>query len=164
MLVMPIVFIILTFILVGFAVAGLMGPPWVPTRKHDVEAVLNDTNLRPGQNFIELGCGDGRMVVAAAKRGAIAIGYEINPLLWFIALLRTARYYPKARVKLANFWPKSLVQADVVMAFLVPRYMLRLATKARQELKPGSVLVSYIFQLPGKKPVKKRDHWFVYKY
>jgi len=162
--VMPVILIVLTLLLIGFVVGGLMGPPWVPTRKRDVDAVLKAATLKPGQAFIELGCGDGRLVAAAASCGAIAIGYEVNPLLWFIAVLRTIRYYPKARVRMANFWSKSLAEADVVMAFLVPRCMQRLAVKAQKEMKPGSRLISYIFQVPGKKAIKKSDHWFVYKY
>ena len=164
MLSMLLLLIIVTLLLVSFAIGGFVGAPWVPTRKPDIEAVLDAALLSHGQLFIELGCGDGRLVAAAAKRGARAVGYEINPLLWLLAVLRTIRYYPRARVRLANFWPVSLAKADVVMAFLMPKFMPKLAAKAKGELKPGTRLISYIFQIPGKKPVKKSDHWFVYKY
>jgi len=156
--------IVVTLLLIGFAGGGLLGAPWVPTRKIDVETVLEAASLQPNQLFIELGCGDGRLVVAAAKRGAKAIGYEINPLLWLVATLRTLRYYPRARIRLANFWSISLADADVVMAFLMPKFIPRLAAKTAHELKPGSRLISYIFKVNGRKPVKSSDHWFIYKY
>jgi SAM-dependent methyltransferase len=150
-------------LLAGFLIGGLLGAPWVPARNSDVEAMLEAADLRANQLYVELGCGDGRLVVAAVKKGARAIGYEINPLLWLFAWMRCIRY-SRAHIRLANFWPKPLNEADVVMAFLMPKFMPRLASKAKKELKPGARLISYIFQIPDKHPVKKTDHWYVYKY
>jgi len=160
---LPILVLVL-LLLIGFLIGGLMGAPWVPSRRIDVEAMLDAAKLNRGQRFVELGCGDGRLVAAAVKRGAYAIGYEINPLLWFIAMLRVARLYPRAQVRLANFWPRPLIEADVVMVFLMPKFMPRLAAKAKNELKPGARLISYVFEVPGKRPIIKTDHWLIYKY
>jgi len=145
-------------------VGGLMGPPWVPTRTKDIDELLDDARLAPGQSFIELGCGDGRLLAAARRRGAQATGYEINPVMWLVATVRNLRYYPRVRVRLGNFWRRDLSGADVVMAFLVPRFMRRLEMKAKAEIKPGARLVSYIYALPAKRPKHQGRHWFVYKY
>ncbi len=151
-------------ILAGFSVAGLVGAPWLPTRSRDVEQLLDDAKLKSGQLFLELGCGDGRLVVAAAKRGAKVIGYEINPFLWLIAALRTLRYYPRAKVRLGSFWQIDLAEADVVMIFLIQRFMKRFENKAQSQMKSGSTLVCYIYRLPTKRPIKNTSHWFVYRY
>ena len=119
--------------------------------------------LEPGQTYIELGSGDGRLVAAAAKKGARAIGYEVNPLLWFISWLRILRL-KDAHVQLANFWSKDIGSADVVMAFLVPRTMPRLEKKLVKEMKPGSKFVSYVFRLPNRDPALTHKGWFVYNF
>ena len=150
-------------ILVGFAVAGPLGAPWVPAFKKDLKKVIKDSRLKSGDVFYELGCGDGRFVAEAAKMGATAIGYEINPLMWLIAWLRNYKY-KSAHVYLGNFWSCDLSDADVVMTFLTPRFMEKLESKLDNELKPGTKFVSYIFKLPIRKPIIKRHHWFVYEF
>jgi protein-L-isoaspartate O-methyltransferase len=150
-------------VLIGFVVGGLLGAPWVPARKRDVAKMLDDTNLKKNELYIELGSGDGRLVAAAAHRGAKAIGYEVNPVMWAVSVLRTLRY-PNAHIKLANFWGRDLAEADVVMVFLMPKFMKRLEAKLEKELKPGARMVSYSFKLPQKSPALSRTSWFIYKY
>lgn len=160
---MLILIIIVLLLLLGFAVSGPMGAPWVPTFKRDVEAVLDDAGVTKKSRYIELGCGDGRLVAAAARRGAQATAYEINPLLWLVAWCRNLRH-KNAHIRLGNFWPQSLNEYDVVVTFLMPKFMQRLEDKTTKELAKGAVLVSYVFALPHKKPAQKRHHWFIYQY
>lgn len=160
---MLILLLVVLFVLLGFAASGPLGAPWVPARKKDLERLVDDMKLRPGQTYIELGCGDGRLVKAAASKGVTAIGYEINPVLFIIASIRNLGN-GRAHVRLGNFWKKDLSSADIVMAFLMPKFMERLETKAVRELREGARLVCYIFPLPHKKPAIKRHHWFVYEY
>lgn len=154
--------LVLLLLLFGFAYAGWSGAPWVPVRRADVEDLLNDAHLQAGELYIELGCGDGRLLAAAAKRGARAIGYEINPLLWLTARIRTVRYHKLVRVRFANCWRADISRADVVMAFLVPRTMAKLEHKAR-ELPIKARLISYVFKLPTRKPDHRGRHWFIYE-
>lgn len=146
-----------------FALTAISGAPWVPIRSFDIESLLDDARVTKGKTYVELGCGDGRGLQAAARRGALAIGYELNPLLWAIAWIRCARY-KHVNVRLGNFWRVNLSAADVVMAFLVPRTMPRLGEKAAVEMKPDAYLVSYIFEIPGRKPVKRGKNWLVYQF
>ena len=160
---MIIVFIIVFVLLLGFTVSSVSGAPWVPARSYDLNTLLDDSNIKSGELYIELGCGDGRLVRAAAKRGAEAIGYELNPVLWLVAWLGCIRH-PHTHIRLGNFWTKDLSQADVVMAFLVPRTMPRLGRKADTEMKKGARLVSYIFPIPKKKHSRKHRSWYIYTY
>ncbi|HUS26335.1 MAG TPA: methyltransferase domain-containing protein [Nevskiaceae bacterium] len=158
-----VIFLLILIVLVGFGVSGFRGAVWVPTFGRDVEAMLDDVKLRPGELFVELGCGDGRMLVAAAKRGAKVVGYEINPVLWLVATVRTLRHRT-VRVRLGDLWLQDLSQADVVMTFLMQRFMLRLETKLQKELHPGARFATYVFTLPNKKAKIARHHWWVYQY
>ena len=155
--------IVFFIILLGFAIAGPLGAPWVPAFKKDLSKVIKDSKLKSGQVFYELGCGDGRFVEEAAKLGATAIGYEINPIMWLIAWVRNFKY-KNAHVYLGDFWGHDLSDGDVVMTFLTPRFMQKLEDKLNQELKPGTTFVSYIFVLPNKKPKLRRHHWIVYDF
>ena len=146
-----------------FALTGISGAPWVPARSYDVEALLSSVKLKKGDVFYELGCGDGRLVKAAAERGAKAVGFELNPILWLIAKLRCWSV-KGATVRLANLWKVDLSSADVVMVFLVPRTMPRLHQKALRELSPHAQLVSYVFPIVGKKPAAKHSSWYIYTY
>lgn len=155
--------ILLVGILLVFCFAGFSGAPWIPTRKKDLPSILDDAKLAKGQLLVELGSGDGRLLVAAAKRDAKVIGYEINPLLWLVSKLKLMGY-TNAHVKLASLWKADLSGADVVVTFLVPRTMPKLATKLNKQLKPGATFISYAFDLPGKKPVLQRRAWRLYKF
>lgn len=150
-------------VLVLSAFAGISGAPWVPAFRKDLDEVLDDAQLQSGQLCIELGSGDGRLLQAAARRGAHVIGYEINPALYVISWFRLLPYRNRSRVYLKNLWRADLSKADVVLTFLVPRTMPKLYKKAVNDMKPGALLVSYIFPITGAKPLIKRHHWFVYR-
>lgn len=140
-----------------------MGAPWVPARTKDIELLLDKLELKKGTRLVELGCGDGRLLVVAAKKGLACTGYEINPLLFFISLVRTARYRKLAKVKLVSFWRQDLFGADIVITFLVPKTMGRLEARLNKEFH-GGWFASYIFILPTKKPQKKVGRWQLYKF
>ena len=163
MLVMLFIFAFLFVVLLGFLVSSISGAPWVPARSFDLEAILDDVQLKENEKYLELGCGDGRLVRAAARRGAIATGYELNPLLWFIAWLGSVGH-KNEYIKFGNFWNVDLNYSDVVMVFLVPRTMPRLETKADKQMKKSSRLVSYIFSMPHKKHSLKHKSWYIYSY
>ncbi|MDO8622525.1 MAG: hypothetical protein Q7R80_04815, partial [bacterium] len=89
---LPIIAAILVLpILATFAYAGVSGAPWVPTWRRDVDRFLALAQLRPGERFYDLGCGDGRLVRAAANTGTIATGFECSLLPYLLAKLRVGR-------------------------------------------------------------------------
>src|SRR5690242_4404691 len=87
-----------------FLVPAFFGAPYVPTLKSHVAVSLDLLSLAPGQTMIELGCGDGRVVLAAAKRGYNVIGYELNPCLAVIAWVRTIGYRKQVTIIWGNFF------------------------------------------------------------
>ena len=162
---MELLLIIITPLALLVAYTGISGAPWVPVRSFHVENLLDDAGVKTNTTYIELGCGDGRLIKAAARRGARAVGYELNPLLWLVASVRCLGD-SQAHIKFGNFWRVNLGNADVVMAFLVPRTMPRLAQKAGQEMKPNAILISYVFPIVGQVPLTKptkQKHWYTYR-
>lgn len=154
----------LTILIVCFAGVLLFGAPYLPTLKPQVRAALELIDPAPGQTLLELGCGDGRVLVAAAERGMRAVGYELNPLLAGVAWLRTRRYGGRVRIVWGNFWRVEWPPADVVFTFLLPRYMKQLDTALKRYPHKPVKLVSFAFKIPGKTPVGRQQGVFLYGY
>lgn len=148
-------------VVLAFGAVVFVGAPYLPTLKNQVDIALDLADLRPGETLLELGCGDGRVLVAAAERGWRAVGIEINPFLAIIAWARTRRYGNLVTVRLGSFWNLRWPKSEAVFVFLVPRFMGQLDKKMRQY---GGRLVSVAFVIPDKTPVKTRDSVYCYDY
>lgn len=153
------VFIILCF---GFVLA--FGPPYLPTLTKQMRIALQLADLQPGQTLLELGCGDGKVLIAAAQQGVHAVGFELNPLLILFCKVRCWRYRKLVEVKWANFWTRPWPATDVIFIFGLPRLMQKLDTKVIQYNHKPVKLVSFAFAIPGRKPSRKQDGVFRYDY
>lgn len=103
-----------------------------------------------GCSFIDLGCGLGGPIahLARARPEGAFLGVESSPLPWLVAWLRNLGR-PRVRILLGSLWDQDLSGFDVVYAFLSPEPMAALWAKAAKEMKPGSLLVSHSFEVPG---------------
>lgn len=141
---------VVVFIVAGTAAwAGWRAAPFVPTRQRDVERMLRLADVRPGEVVYDLGAGDGRFVVAAARRGARAVGFEISLLPYLVARIRLliARVGGAGEMRFQDFFHQDLSTADVVVCFLTPPAMKKLGEKFTKELRPGTRIVSYAFAI-----------------
>jgi trans-aconitate methyltransferase len=130
------------------------GALYVSTSRKKIAAFINAVPMKAGQTLVDLGCGDGRVLREAHKRyGIRTIGYEINPLAYLKARLCSCGS-KKIKIRRANFWEADLTGADVVFCYLYPDVMKKLAAKLQSGLKPGAIVVSSNFPLPGHIPCK----------
>jgi len=122
---------------------------WVPTPPELVEKMLDMAKVTPQDLVMDLGSGDGRNIIAAAKRGAVAIGVEYNPEM--VALSnRTAKeagVADKARFIEGDMYTADISKATVMALFLLPDN-LRKMTDRFLALEPGSRLVLNTFAIP----------------
>lgn len=123
--------------------------PYVPTPPEVVEGMLDMAALKAGEHLIDLGSGDGRIPIAAARRGATALGVEIDPRLVTRArtLAQRAGQDARARFERADLFTVSLRNADVVTLYLLPDINERLKPKLLAELRPGARVVSHAFDM-----------------
>ena len=136
----------------SYAYAGWKFAPWVPSYRKDLDRALRLADLKAGERFVDLGCGDGRVVIEAAERfGADATGYEIALPMVLVCLLRKRR--ERVRFLFKSLFKADLSNVDVVYLFGTPPTLRgKLTAKLERELKPGARVVSYAFSLEGWTP------------
>lgn len=142
----------------------MFGAPYLPTLTPQVRAALKLADLQPGQTLLELGSGDGKVLLAAAEQGIRVIGYELNPLLVAVAWLRTRRHRELVTVRWVNMWKVQWPQTDAIFVFLLPKYMKKLDKKIVQQNYTCVKLVSFAFKIPDRKIDSELDGVFLYMY
>lgn len=149
-----ILMVIFCLLLTTTAFVGVvMRVPYVPTQKKVIEKIFREVALRKGETFIDLGCGDGRMLIEAEKNKKVnAIGYEIAPLIYLFALVRKIISRSKAKILFKNFFKENLNNADVIFCYLMPAELKKLSKKIKKECKKGTRIISNTFKIHGLTP------------
>jgi SAM-dependent methyltransferase len=126
---------------------------WVPTPTALVEKMLDLAKVGPDDFVIDLGSGDGRNIVAAARRGARGLGVEWNPDMVELSRRTAARAGVAARAQFeqGDMFKADISRATVMALFLLPSNMLQLRPKF-QALTPGARIVSNTFLIEGWPP------------
>ena len=145
----------LLFIAAGLLVAVLVaawlyGPDvcYAPTPRETARLMLTMAKAGPGTTVFDLGSGDGRLLIMAARDfGARAVGIEINPLRWLLGQVLITWYRVRGRVEIrrGSFFDLDLSEADIVACYLAPEAIRKLTPRLNRELKPGARVVSYRF-------------------
>lgn len=149
---------------VSFGLIVVTGAPYVPTKQRDLAEIFHRLKLKPGATVVDMGSGDGRVLLVAAQQGYRAIGYELNPFLWLVTKFRLRRYLSKTQVNLHSLWQADLTQASAVFIFTAQPFVKRLDKKFSKELRPGAYVISYGFKLPSRKAQKKIGAALVYQF
>lgn len=155
-------FIAATLILL-FLFAGVVfvGAPYVPSLRLQIETALDLLDLKPGEVFIEVGSGDGRVLLAAAQRGWYVIGYEINPVLVLISKWRL-RKHKTAQVQWRNAWRTAWPAAKGVYVFGLQSVLPKVHKKIIESNSKDVALVSVGFPLDGVVPKQELQGVFLY--
>ena len=138
--------------------------PYVPTKMGNIRKILNLAGVKKGKKFHELGSGDGRVVIVAAKLGADSFGVEQSWLrvlysrykAWQLNLKRAKFYH-------GNIFKRSYQDADIVYIYLLSKGVRKLEEKLKKELKKGSTVITQTYHFPNWKPYKKIDDFWLYK-
>ena len=133
--------------------------PFIRTPDEIVDEMLTLAEPKPDELLYDLGCGDGRIVIAAAERyGCRAVGYDIDPERVAEARenVRDAGLEDRVTIVEQDVFTLDLRPADVVAVYLLPRLNARLVPQLRQ-LRPGARIVSHDFDLPNVKPDRAVD-------
>lgn len=152
--------------LFGFVV--FRGAPYVPSRRRELADAFEQLYpLDSHDTLVDIGSGDGIVLREAAKRGARAVGYELNPILVLVSRL-LSRGSDRVTTRLADFWTVQLPpETTVVYVFGESRDITKMAQKVENEaVRLGKTLafMSYGFAVPGRTPVKKVGAYYLYQF
>lgn len=122
--------------------------------------------IKPGMCVADLGCGDGRILIAAVSAGASrAEGWEIEPAVWVSAKRRVARHSmnDKIIIHFGDMWKADLSRFDLVYVYQLTRYAPRFVAKCRREMRPGTYVIANTYPLKGL-PLSQADkELYIYK-
>ena len=133
--------------------------PYVPTDQVTVDAMLDMAKVGPNDFVIDLGSGDGRIVVSAAKRGARGFGVDLNPQRIKEANENAERANVTDKIKFynQNLFDTKISEATVLTMYLLPSVNLQLRPRLFTELKPGTRVVSHDFDMGDWTPDNQSD-------
>jgi hypothetical protein len=158
----------LLVVLLGYLVPYAYGLPPTPTRRERIRKALEMAKLRSGEMLYDLGAGDGRVLIMAAREfGAHAVGIDAGPVqciqAWIGSLLGGVK--SQVRIRWGNFHRFDLREADVVFAYLTSNYVKRLEPQLRSQLKEGARVVTISFDFSNWEPYDfdERELIFLYK-
>ncbi len=164
------IFLVLLFFvtLLWILIPALYGLPPVPTKPGRILKALTLANLQPNEVLYDLGAGDGRVLLIAARDfGAKAVGIEIGPIQCALIWLRVVAsgFGNQIRVKWANFYKTDLRDADVVFVYATSKEIMKLALHLETQMKKGARLISIAADFPEWEPQEfdNRDLIFVYE-
>ena len=127
---------------------------FVPTREAVIEAMLDAAKVGPDDIVYDLGCGDGRIVAAAAKRGARAVGIDIDPQRIKEANANAAQngVTGKVQFRQEDLFEADIREATVVTLYLLPSLNVKLRPRLMEMLRPGTRIVSHDFDMGDWQP------------
>lgn len=134
--------------------------PYVPTPQEVVDRMLELGAITPSDYVIDLGSGDGRIPVTAAKRyGVRALGVDLNPVRIEEAQenARKNEVTDKVELKVQNLFDTPIGEANVLTMYLLPRVNMQLRPRILSELKPGSRVVSHAFDMEDWQPDRRES-------
>lgn len=130
---------------------------FVPTPNEVIEKMLDMAKVTPKDVVYDLGCGDGRIVIAAAKKGARAVGIDIDPqrISEANANAKLEKVTDKVRFIENDLFEADISEATVVTLYLLNRLNEKLKPKLLKDLKPGTRVVSHAFDMGDWQPEQK---------
>ena len=140
------IFIVILVVLASAAYGCISSAPWVPTKGKDVERMIGLAEIKSEDIVYDLGCGDGRLVFASARRGAKSIGFEIFIIPYLVAKIRSW-FNKNSKIYFTDFFRRNISDANVVFIFLTYKPYKRLIEKLDKELKSGAKIVVYCFEI-----------------
>ncbi len=145
----------MTYVLcTALALPSTRGALYVSTTRTRVATFIRAVPMKPEQTLVDLGCGDGRVLRLARKFYHVrAIGFEVNLMAYLKARLLSIGL-KGIEIRRENFWLQNLACADIVFCYLCPDVMHWLAAKLQSELRPGTLIVSCNFPVPGFRPIR----------
>jgi precorrin-6B methylase 2 len=162
------ILLVLTISLLAFSISitFFFGAPFVTTPNKIIKEIIKLANIKSNDVVVDMGSGDGRILIEAAKYCKKSIGYEINPylVLWSKIISRVKKSNHKIFINWKNYMNADLTDASIVVLYGIRGFIPALERKLEKELSRGTLIISYKFKLTNFKFIKKtKSNIFIYK-
>lgn len=158
---------LIILILLWILIPAFYGLPSVPTKPERIHKALKLANLRPEETLYDLGAGDGRVLMIAARDfGAKAVGIEVGPIQCALIWLRvaTSGLGNQIKIKWANFYKADLREADVVFVYATSKEIMKLAAHLEKQMKLRTRVVAISADFPQWEPSTLDEHELIFVY
>ncbi len=147
-----------------FIVSGFLGAPFVPSQNRQLLDMLDIADIHPADLAADLGSGDGRVVIAFARAGIEAHGYEINPflVLWSLARIYRAGVWGRGHIHWKSYWRADLSSYNLITIYGAKPIMSRLKNKLCRELPGDACVICNTFPLPGMRHLRHKNDIYLY--
>jgi len=167
-----IILIIICFVLIIWLLWSIysiyllfFGAPFVRSKTEDIEKMMALVHLKKTDKIVDVGCGDGTIVIHVGQQGYKIEGFDINRVLVWRAQRNIEKLKLKTNTKVftSDVWKTDLSPYSVIFLYGITYMMPGLEKKIQAELKPGSRVVSNFFTFPNWKPIKNEGKINVYE-
>lgn len=166
LILLTIILLILSGILLSLIFTTIFGGvPYLPTNHERIKDMLYLANIKKGEKAVDLGSGDGRIVIAMAKKGAQAHGYELNLFYVFLSRwnIRKEGLQHSAFIHWRNFFHVNLSSYDVITCYCISYLVGKLEQKLKREIKNSTRVVATSYRFKTWEYSKRKDFAFLYK-
>jgi hypothetical protein len=146
--------VLILFLIPDLILAIRQSPPFIPTFGRDLKKMMTIAEIKKGDIVYDPGCGDGRLVFAAAAQGAKATGFEYAK--------QRSLFHKNSSIVYGDFGLQDYTNADVVFCYLLPDFMKKFYAKIWPQLKPGCKVVSNSFRIKDLTPAKSDRSVYLY--
>lgn len=165
-----IIYIFLIFLIFWYTVYTIYlqlipGAFYYPSAEKNIQNIIKLAKPKTKDIFIDLGSGDGRIVLASAKLGINSIGYELNPTLVHQSrqIIKKLNLSHLAKIKFKNFWQADFNHADIIYVYQFPKYIKKLEKILKKTNHPLTV-ISNQYPFHHQKPYLIKDRIYFYKF
>lgn len=139
--------------------------PFVPSSDARLKVMLELAAVKKGERVVDLGSGDGKVVIALAKKGAIVDGFEIDGARFCLSRenIKIEKLPNPPIIYNESFWNANLADYNVIVLYGITSVMERLEAKLLKEAIPGTRVVSNFFKFPTLKPILSKEEVHLYK-
>ena len=140
-----------------YIIPSFFGAAYEGSDRKTIEKMIRISGNLKGKKIVDIGSGDGRIIIEFAEKGAKAEGYEINPLLVLFSRykIKKLNLQKKAKINYLSFWKTNLNKYDIVVTFPISYLMKKLEKKIKKECKKGTIILSNKWEFEHFKLIKR---------